>query len=292
EKRFVAMKVVKSAEHYTETALDEIKLLKSVRNTDPRDPSREKVVQLLDDFKISGMNGTHVCMVFEVLGYHLLKWIIKSNYQGLPQPCVKSIIRQVLQGLDYLHTKCKIIHTDIKPENILLTVNEPYIKKMAAEATQWQKSGGPPPSGSAADSTPDEQPLLTPQNGKKAEGASGDENRMEINCNGHSSIPESKDSSETHGTKQSAEEQEDQQNANQPENNAETPDTLCNKEKHETSHASAGEPEPRLQQLPASLSPDATVEPNDGEGERKKMEDMDTQVENKGGSEEEDNQSG
>lgn len=32
EKRFVAMKVVKSAEHYTETALDEIKLLKSVRN--------------------------------------------------------------------------------------------------------------------------------------------------------------------------------------------------------------------------------------------------------------------
>ncbi|CAL8255003.1 unnamed protein product, partial [Gadus morhua 'NCC'] len=148
-KRFVAMKVVKSAEHYTETALDEIKLLKSVRDTDPSDPSREKVVQLLDDFKISGMNGTHVCMVFEVLGHHLLKWIIKSNYQGLPLPCVKTIIRQVLQGLDYLHTKCKIIHTDIKPENILLTVNEPYIKKMAAEATQWQKSGAPPPSGSA-----------------------------------------------------------------------------------------------------------------------------------------------
>uniref|UniRef100_A0A667X0Z1 non-specific serine/threonine protein kinase n=1 Tax=Myripristis murdjan TaxID=586833 RepID=A0A667X0Z1_9TELE len=148
-KRFVAMKVVKSAEHYTETALDEIKLLKSVRNTDPNDPSREKVVQLLDDFKISGMNGTHVCMVFEVLGHHLLKWIIKSNYQGLPLPCVKSIIRQVLQGLDYLHTKCKIIHTDIKPENILLTVNEPYVKKMAAEATQWQRTGAAPPSGSA-----------------------------------------------------------------------------------------------------------------------------------------------
>ena len=81
------MKVVKSAEHYTETALDEIKLLKSVsninigtlvhspviqvltfphfcifqvRNTDPRDPNRERVVQLLDDFKISGMNGTRI----------------------------------------------------------------------------------------------------------------------------------------------------------------------------------------------------------------------------------------
>uniref|UniRef100_A0AAY5JXI2 non-specific serine/threonine protein kinase n=1 Tax=Esox lucius TaxID=8010 RepID=A0AAY5JXI2_ESOLU len=153
-KRFVAMKVVKSAEHYTETAVDEIKLLRSVRNTDPGDPKREMVVQLLDDFKISGVNGTHVCMVFEVLGHHLLKWIIKSNYQGLPLPCVKSIIRQVLQGLDYLHTKCKIIHTDIKPENILLTVNEPYVRRLAAEATEWQKAGAPPPSGSAVSTAP------------------------------------------------------------------------------------------------------------------------------------------
>lgn len=58
-------------------------------------------------------------------------------------------VLQVLQGLDYLHSKCRIIHTDIKPENILLTVNESYIKKMAAEATQWQKTGAAPPSGSA-----------------------------------------------------------------------------------------------------------------------------------------------
>ncbi|CAJ1085319.1 SRSF protein kinase 1a isoform X2 [Xyrichtys novacula] len=153
-KRFVAMKVVKSAEHYTETALDEIKLLRSVRNTDPDDPKREMVVQLLDDFKISGVNGTHVCMVFEVLGHHLLKWIIKSNYQGLPLPCVKSIVRQVLQGLDYLHTKCQIIHTDIKPENILMSVDEPYVRKLAAEATEWQRAGAPPPSGSAISTAP------------------------------------------------------------------------------------------------------------------------------------------
>ncbi|XP_029291594.1 SRSF protein kinase 1a isoform X1 [Cottoperca gobio] len=153
-KRFVAMKVVKSAEHYTETAVDEIKLLRSVRNSDPNDPNREMVVQMVDDFKISGINGTHVCMVFEVLGHHLLKWIIKSNYQGLPLPCVKSIIRQVLQGLDYLHTKCQIIHTDIKPENILMSVDEPYVRKLAAEATEWQRAGAPPPSGSAISTAP------------------------------------------------------------------------------------------------------------------------------------------
>ncbi|XP_077028552.1 SRSF protein kinase 3-like [Agelaius phoeniceus] len=94
-KRFVALKVVKSAPQYTETALDEIKLLKCVRDSDPSDPKRENIVQLIDDFKISGVNGVHVCMVLEVLGQQLLRWIIKSNYQGLPLPCVKSIVRQV-----------------------------------------------------------------------------------------------------------------------------------------------------------------------------------------------------
>ncbi|XP_034725945.1 SRSF protein kinase 1b isoform X2 [Etheostoma cragini] len=383
EKRFVAMKVVKSAEHYTETALDEIKLLKSVRNTDPSDPCREKVVQLLDDFKISGINGTHVCMVFEVLGYHLLKWIIKSNYQGLPLPCVKSIIRQVLQGLDYLHTKCKIIHTDIKPENILLTVNEPYIKKMAAEATQWQKTGAAPPSGSAVstapvpkpmakmsknkkkkmkkkqkkqaemlekrilemegggaegeeeeeeedeeattetttettedttstatlsmsatlqdianhtitDSTPDEQPQQIPEVNERRENAAEEENGMEVNCNGHASTPERGTYLEAQGTKQTTEEQEDRQNANQPESNTETQDSTSNKEEQQTCNGSLGDT--ALLPLPASLSPDSvTVELKEGDDEEekeKKKDKMDSQGESKRGDEEVDVQDG
>ncbi|CAN7947581.1 unnamed protein product [Ixodes pacificus] len=82
-----------------------------------------------------------MCMVFEVLGHNLLKLIIRSNYQGIPLPNVRTIIRQVLEGLEYLHSKCQIIHTDIKPENILIAVDEVYVRKLAYEATQWQKMG-------------------------------------------------------------------------------------------------------------------------------------------------------
>lgn len=141
EKRYVALKIVKSAQHFTETAKDEISILKAVRDSDPTDPKRNKTVQLLNDFKITGVNGTHICMVFEVLGHNLLKLILKSNYHGIPIPNVKKIIKQVLEGLDYLHSKCKIIHTDIKPENVLLCVDEFYVRKLACEATELHALG-------------------------------------------------------------------------------------------------------------------------------------------------------
>lgn len=141
EKRYVALKIVKSAQHFTDTAKDEIQILKSIRNADPADPKRNKTVQLLNDFRITGVNGTHICMVFEVLGHNLLKLILKSNYRGIPLPNVKSIIRQVLEGLDYLHSKCNVIHTDIKPENVLLCVDESYIRKLACEATELHTMG-------------------------------------------------------------------------------------------------------------------------------------------------------
>ncbi|XP_071483277.1 SRSF protein kinase 3-like [Diadema antillarum] len=166
-RRYVALKVVKSAEHYTETALDEIKLLKCVRDSDTNDINRERVVHLVDDFKVTGVNGTHVCMVFEVLGHNLLKPIIQSKYMGLPIKQVKSIIRQVLEGLEYLHTKCKIIHTDIKPENILLCVDDETIRRLASEAKEWMKGKAKPPVSSVSTAPTEKKPQEKMSKNKK-----------------------------------------------------------------------------------------------------------------------------
>ncbi|KAJ0704490.1 putative protein kinase CMGC-SRPK family [Helianthus annuus] len=116
--RYVALKVQKSAQHYTEAAMDEITILKQIAEGDPDD--KKCVVKLLDHFKHSGPNGQHVCMVFEYLGDNLLTLIKYSNYRGIPLHKVKEICLHVLGGLDYLHRQLSIIHTDLKPENILL----------------------------------------------------------------------------------------------------------------------------------------------------------------------------
>lgn len=122
--KHVALKVVRSAAHYTETAIDEIKLLNKVVQAKPDHPGRRYVVSLLDSFEHKGPNGVHVCMVFEVLGENLLGLIKKWNHRGIPMPLVKQITKQVLLGLDYLHRECGIIHTDLKPENVLIEIGD------------------------------------------------------------------------------------------------------------------------------------------------------------------------
>ncbi|TFY82776.1 hypothetical protein EWM64_g1226 [Hericium alpestre] len=140
--RHVALKIVKSAPRYTETALDEIKLLQRLitsatppvaptpSNPNPTPspsqthPGRSHVISFLDHFRHKGPNGTHVCMVFEVLGENLLGLIKRHQRKGVPPHLVKQIAKQILLGLDYMHRCCGVIHTDLKPENVLICIDD------------------------------------------------------------------------------------------------------------------------------------------------------------------------
>lgn len=46
---------------------------------------------------------------------------------------------QFLEELDYLHMKFKIIHTDIKTENVLICISEGVFRLLACEAVQIQE---------------------------------------------------------------------------------------------------------------------------------------------------------
>ena len=71
--------------------------------------------------QVTGPHGLHVCMCFEVLGATLLDLIRWCNYRGAPLQIVRSIMSQVLAGLEYMHDEHRIIHTDLKPENVMFT---------------------------------------------------------------------------------------------------------------------------------------------------------------------------
>merc|ERR1719474_1398155 len=123
-RRFVALKIQKSAPHYLDAAKDEVQLLSAAKRKSESEPENY-VVQMVDSFIVSASNGKHVVFVFEVLGPNLLSLIKAWNYRGIPMAVVKKIARDVLLGLDHLHAECAIIHTDLKPENVLISRTSP-----------------------------------------------------------------------------------------------------------------------------------------------------------------------
>ena len=69
-------------------------------------------------------------MVFEILGVNLLEIMKRYDYRGIPLPLVRRMTKQVLIGLDYLHRKCRIIHTDLKPENVIVALRKEELQEI------------------------------------------------------------------------------------------------------------------------------------------------------------------
>jgi len=61
-----------------------------------------RFVRLLDEFQVSGPNGTHDCTVLELLGPEVFK-VLETKFVTLPSQGVFNVARQVLEGLSWLH---------------------------------------------------------------------------------------------------------------------------------------------------------------------------------------------
>ena len=133
-----------------EAAFDEIEILQKTVNqalnekwlADLKKFCKEKkifkrddchVIQLLNAFIYTGAYGRHFCMVFEIMGKNLLDLIKVYDHKGIPLKICRKIAKQVLLGLCYLHEYCGIIHTDLKPENIMFCLNKKEMKDIFFE---------------------------------------------------------------------------------------------------------------------------------------------------------------
>jgi serine/threonine protein kinase len=111
--RMVALKIQKSSGSCTTAAKKEAKILGEI--------DHPNIIKLLSKFTYYDPQPTTVkyrCLVFELCDGDLYDLMVnKIKYKQ-----IKEIIRDIMTGLSVIHAR-KIIHTDIKPENILLLGN-------------------------------------------------------------------------------------------------------------------------------------------------------------------------
>jgi len=111
-----AIKIIKNKVAYTTQALLELKILDFLNNqVDPKD--EHHIIRKHDYFYYK----KHTCIVFELLNENLLDLLRKNNFGGLSLKTIRFIIKDILEAV-YQLQKTNIIHTDIKPENVLLKI--------------------------------------------------------------------------------------------------------------------------------------------------------------------------
>uniref|UniRef100_A0A8C9R378 dual-specificity kinase n=1 Tax=Scleropages formosus TaxID=113540 RepID=A0A8C9R378_SCLFO len=110
----VAIKVIRNKKRFHNQALVELKILDAVRRRD-KDNSYN-VIHMKEYFYFRN----HLCISFELLGMNLYELIKKNNFRGFSMTQVRRYAFSLLRCLQMLHRE-KIIHCDLKPENIVLS---------------------------------------------------------------------------------------------------------------------------------------------------------------------------
>lgn len=108
----------------------EVVIIKKINSTQQKYNQSTHCIKMLDYFTYEGGICKFACMLFELYGGSIETLLTSGKYKyGFPINVVKKITLQIIDGLLFLHNKIGVIHTDIKPSNILIRgINEYHLQ--------------------------------------------------------------------------------------------------------------------------------------------------------------------
>jgi len=94
-----------------EAAQHQQEIYKRISSTNSSHDCLPYVQTMVDSFEVIGPNGTHSCLVFEPMRETLSLFQSRLKDKRFTLELLKIYLVCVLNGLDYLHSECRIVHS-------------------------------------------------------------------------------------------------------------------------------------------------------------------------------------
>lgn len=122
----VALKVFIRSQAMGSQADHELNMYKHIGSiaASSKHPGRHAVRTMLDSFKIDGPDGEHYCLVHPPLWDSVKAFLARNPIGRLPPPVLGIVLQRLFLALDFLHTECRLVHTDIKDDNIMFGIED------------------------------------------------------------------------------------------------------------------------------------------------------------------------
>ncbi|KAB8254356.1 kinase-like domain-containing protein [Aspergillus pseudonomiae] len=105
---------LKIANSNTNSACHEREVEEHVSTADPSHRGRSLIRPLLDSFEVKGPEGFYSCLVYPPMREPLSMYQRRFDDRKMPLPLIKTYIRALFTGLDYLYKECRIFYTAFK----------------------------------------------------------------------------------------------------------------------------------------------------------------------------------
>ncbi|KXJ87522.1 kinase-like domain-containing protein [Microdochium bolleyi] len=116
---FRALKILKANAYSSKHPILEREIMAHLRDGNQQQIGYNYICHMLDSFEHQGPHGTHVCLVFELMGETLAGFGAWFDECEVPNIIMRRFTTHLLLALDYAHD-FNVIHTvsDLKPDNI------------------------------------------------------------------------------------------------------------------------------------------------------------------------------
>ncbi|KAL4759664.1 putative protein kinase [Aspergillus foveolatus] len=131
--KYAVLKVLTSLPDYP-TAMDrELRIYEHLATVDSSHPGQSLIRELYDSFDLQGPGGTHRCLVLQPMTMTLLE-MTRMNPRPFDLPLLKMTVKRLLLALDFLHAEAGVIHTDLKTDNLMLSLEDTSMPADSATA--------------------------------------------------------------------------------------------------------------------------------------------------------------